>query len=49
MFINFGMLLSYVSNYAFAGLPVHLGWRVMYVIGVIPPMFLAAGVLAMSV
>ncbi|XP_021316510.1 polyol transporter 5 isoform X4 [Sorghum bicolor] len=45
IFINVGILLSYVSNYAFAGLPVHLGWRVMYGIGVIPPVFIAAGVL----
>ncbi|KAL5204475.1 hypothetical protein ABZP36_009346 [Zizania latifolia] len=47
MFINVGILLSYVSNYALAGLPVHHGWRVMYGIGVLPPLFLAAGVLAM--
>ncbi|XP_066338490.1 polyol transporter 5-like [Miscanthus floridulus] len=47
IFINVGILLSYVSNYAFAGLPVHLGWRVMYGIGVIPPVFIAAGVLFM--
>ncbi|KAL6653810.1 hypothetical protein ACP70R_008734 [Stipagrostis hirtigluma subsp. patula] len=47
IFVNVGLLLSYVSNYAFAGLPVHLGWRVMYAVGAIPPMFLAVGVLAM--
>uniref|UniRef100_A0A0E0RBB1 Major facilitator superfamily (MFS) profile domain-containing protein n=1 Tax=Oryza rufipogon TaxID=4529 RepID=A0A0E0RBB1_ORYRU len=47
MFINVGILLSYVSNYAFAGLPVHLGWRVMFAIGAVPPVFLAAAVLAM--
>jgi len=47
MFISVGLLLSYVSNYAFAGLPVHLGWRVMYAAGVLPPVLLAAGVLAM--
>ncbi|XP_062196970.1 polyol transporter 5-like [Phragmites australis] len=47
LFVNVGILLSYVSNYAFAGLPVHLGWRVMYAVGVLPPVFLAAGVLAM--
>jgi MFS family permease len=38
------MLLSYVSNYAFAGLPAHLGWRVMFAIGVVPPVFIATGV-----
>jgi len=47
MFINVGILLSYVSNYAFAGLPVHIGWRVMFAVGALPPVFLAAGVLAM--
>ncbi|TVU24030.1 hypothetical protein EJB05_26422 [Eragrostis curvula] len=47
MFISIGLLLSYVSNYAFAGMPVHLGWRVMYAAGVLPPLLLAAGVLAM--
>uniref|UniRef100_A0A0A9B301 Major facilitator superfamily (MFS) profile domain-containing protein n=1 Tax=Arundo donax TaxID=35708 RepID=A0A0A9B301_ARUDO len=47
IFINVGILLSYVSNYAFASLPVHLGWRVMYAIGAIPPFFLTAGVFAM--
>ena len=47
MFISLGLLLSYVSNYAFAGLPVHLGWRIMYGVGVVPPVLLAVGVLAM--
>uniref|UniRef100_A0A0E0MHH3 Major facilitator superfamily (MFS) profile domain-containing protein n=1 Tax=Oryza punctata TaxID=4537 RepID=A0A0E0MHH3_ORYPU len=47
MFVNVGILLSYVSNYALSGLPVHLGWRVMFGVGVLPPVFLAAGVLAM--
>ncbi|CAL4986349.1 unnamed protein product [Urochloa decumbens] len=43
MFINVGVLLSYVSNYVFAGLPAHLGWRVMFAAGALPPAFLAAG------
>ncbi|CAN6381877.1 unnamed protein product [Urochloa humidicola] len=47
IFINLGILLSYVSNYAFAGLPVHVGWRVMYGVGVVPPVFIAAGVFFM--
>ncbi|CAO2146505.1 unnamed protein product [Urochloa humidicola] len=47
IFINLGILLSYVSNYAFAGLPVHLGWRVMYAAGAVPPVFIAAGVFFM--
>ncbi|CAO2142513.1 unnamed protein product [Urochloa humidicola] len=47
MFVNVGILLSYVSNYVFAGLPAHLGWRVMFATGALPPVFLAAGVLVM--
>jgi MFS family permease len=47
IFINVGTLLSYVSNYAFAGLPVHIGWRLMFGIGVVPPAFVAAGVFFM--
>ncbi|XP_039777802.1 polyol transporter 5-like isoform X2 [Panicum virgatum] len=47
MFVNIGILLSYVSNFALAGLPAHLGWRVMFAAGALPPVFLAAGVLAM--
>ncbi|CAD6210028.1 unnamed protein product [Miscanthus lutarioriparius] len=47
VFINTGLLLGYVSNYAFHGLPVHLGWRVMFLVGAVPPFFLALGVLAM--
>ncbi|CAN6363536.1 unnamed protein product [Urochloa humidicola] len=47
IFINLGVLLSYVSNYAFSGLPAHLGWRLMYGVGVVPPVFIAAGILLM--
>ncbi|KAF8684847.1 hypothetical protein HU200_044127 [Digitaria exilis] len=47
IFINVGILLSYVSNYAFAGLPVHTGWRAMFAAGAIPPAFIAGGVLFM--
>ncbi|TVU35933.1 hypothetical protein EJB05_17840, partial [Eragrostis curvula] len=47
IFINGGTLLGYVSNYAFIGMPVHLGWRVMYAVGVLPPVLLAAAWLAM--
>ncbi|ERN13382.1 probable polyol transporter 4 [Amborella trichopoda] len=39
--VNFGILLGYVSNYAFSGLPVHIGWRVMLVVGVLPSVFVA--------
>ncbi|GJN30585.1 hypothetical protein PR202_gb18900 [Eleusine coracana subsp. coracana] len=47
VFINTGVLLGYVSNYAFHSLPVHLSWRVMFLVGAVPPVFLAAAVLAM--
>ncbi|CAA2998962.1 transporter (major facilitator superfamily) [Olea europaea subsp. europaea] len=47
VFINFGILLGYVSNYAFSKLPTHLSWRFMLGIGAIPSIFLAIGVLAM--
>ncbi|CAL4990082.1 unnamed protein product [Urochloa decumbens] len=46
-FITAGILLSYVSNYALAGLPLGLGWRVMFALGVPPPLLLAVGVFAM--
>jgi sugar porter (SP) family MFS transporter len=47
IFINTGVMLSYVSNLAFSGLPVHLSWRVMFAAGVVPTVFLGAGVLTM--
>ncbi|XP_074561795.1 polyol transporter 5-like [Curcuma longa] len=47
VFINFGVLLGYVSNFAFSGLPKHLNWRVMLSVGAVPPVFLAAAVLFM--
>ncbi|XP_042442709.1 polyol transporter 5-like [Zingiber officinale] len=47
VFINFGVLLGYVSNFAFNGLPAHLNWRVMLAVGAVPPVFLSAGVLFM--
>ncbi|XWS54626.1 hypothetical protein CRYUN_Cryun10bG0105000 [Craigia yunnanensis] len=47
VFINGGILLGYVSNYAFSKLPTNLGWRLMLGVGAIPSVFLAIGVLAM--
>ncbi|XP_038723887.1 polyol transporter 5-like [Tripterygium wilfordii] len=47
VFINSGVLLGYVSNYAFSKLPIHLGWRFMLGIGAVPSFFLALGVFAM--
>ncbi|KAG6711587.1 hypothetical protein I3842_05G062100 [Carya illinoinensis] len=36
VFINGGILLGYVSNYAFSKLPTHLGWRMMLGAGGVP-------------
>ncbi|KAJ4963476.1 hypothetical protein NE237_023415 [Protea cynaroides] len=47
VFINFGILLGYVSNYAFSHLSLHLGWRIMLGVGAIPSIFLGLGVLTM--
>ncbi|KAI4376041.1 hypothetical protein MLD38_013840 [Melastoma candidum] len=47
VFINCGVLLGYVSNYAFSKLPLRLGWRFMLGIGAVPSVLLALGVLAM--
>ncbi|KAI6677774.1 hypothetical protein NL676_038570 [Syzygium grande] len=47
VFINGGILLGYISNYAFSKLPLDLGWRVMLGVGAIPSVVLAFGVLAM--
>ncbi|XP_022889518.1 polyol transporter 5-like isoform X2 [Olea europaea var. sylvestris] len=47
VFINAGVLLGYVANYAFSKLPLNLGWRFMLGVGALPSVFLAIGVLAM--
>ncbi|KAL5790887.1 hypothetical protein ACOSQ2_005775 [Xanthoceras sorbifolium] len=47
VFINGGILLGYVSNYAFSKLSLHLGWRMMLGIGALPSVLLAVMVLAM--
>lgn len=47
VFINAGVLLGYISNYAFSKLPLYLGWRLMLGIGAVPSILLAVGVLAM--
>ncbi|KAF8769261.1 hypothetical protein HU200_006772 [Digitaria exilis] len=36
IFINLGILLGYISNYAFSGLPDHINWRVMLAVGILP-------------
>ncbi|GER57162.1 sugar transporter [Striga asiatica] len=47
VFINFGVLLGYLSNYAFASLPLKLGWRMMLGVGAIPPIFIGLAVFIM--
>ncbi|KAJ8749839.1 hypothetical protein K2173_013242 [Erythroxylum novogranatense] len=46
-FIVFGILLGYISNYAFSGLPVHMNWRLMLGLAAIPSIFIGFGVIAM--
>lgn len=41
IFINLGILLGYVSNYAFSGLPAHINWRIMLGVGILPSVFIA--------
>ncbi|CAI9783845.1 unnamed protein product [Fraxinus pennsylvanica] len=38
--VNFGILLGYVSNYAFSGLPAHISWRIMLAVGILPSVFI---------
>lgn len=40
IFINVGILLGYVSNYAFSGLSPHISWRVMLAVGILPSVFI---------
>ncbi|CAK9315862.1 unnamed protein product [Citrullus colocynthis] len=47
VFINLGILLGYVSNFAFSKLPTHLSWRFMLGIGIIPSVILVLIVLTM--
>ncbi|GLJ29735.1 hypothetical protein SUGI_0586790 [Cryptomeria japonica] len=47
IFINFGILLGYISNYFLSGLPAHISWRLMLGVGLVPSLFLALGVLGM--
>lgn len=47
IFINVGILLGYVSNYAFSGLPTNIAWRIMLGLGIFPALCLAVGVMFM--
>ncbi|KAJ7981435.1 putative Sugar transporter [Quillaja saponaria] len=40
IFINLGILLGYVSNYAFSGFSVHINWRIMLAVGILPSVFI---------
>lgn len=42
---NSGILLSYIADYALAGFPQNLNWRLMIGVGAIPPLFLAVATL----
>ncbi|KAJ3706531.1 hypothetical protein LUZ61_010236 [Rhynchospora tenuis] len=37
--INIGILLGYISNFVFSGLPQHYNWRIMLGIGILPAVF----------
>ncbi|XP_057431977.1 probable polyol transporter 4 isoform X2 [Lotus japonicus] len=39
--INLGILLGYISNYAFSGLPAHISWRIMLGVGLLPSVVIA--------
>ncbi|CAN0861972.1 Probable polyol transporter 6 [Linum grandiflorum] len=45
--ISIGILLGYISNVAFAKLPLKLGWRLMIGIGAIPSLILALAITKM--
>lgn len=47
VFISVGILLGYVSNYAFSGLPNGINWRLMLGLAALPSIAVALGVLAM--
>ncbi|PON49864.1 Sugar/inositol transporter [Trema orientale] len=47
VFINVGILLGYISNYALSGLPETLNWRLMLGLAAIPAVAVAIGVSAM--
>lgn len=47
IFITLGILLGYISNYAFAGLRDNINWRIMVGIAAIPSIVIAVGVIVM--
>ncbi|KAL2929268.1 putative polyol transporter 6 [Bienertia sinuspersici] len=47
VFITVGILLGYVVNYAFAGIPKGWNWRVMLLLAVVPALGIGLGVVVM--
>ncbi|PON76862.1 Major facilitator, sugar transporter-like [Parasponia andersonii] len=47
VFMNVGLLLSYITTYSFSNLATRLSWRLMVGIGAIPSVLLVVGILAM--
>ncbi|PPS19652.1 hypothetical protein GOBAR_AA00915 [Gossypium barbadense] len=47
IFINMGILLGYISNFALSGLPQPLNWRLMLGLAVLPAGAVALGVITM--
>ncbi|KAG6424170.1 hypothetical protein SASPL_114583 [Salvia splendens] len=47
VFINVGILVGYVVNYALSGLPPSYNWRLMLGLAAVPAVGIAAGVMAM--
>ncbi|KAJ8562500.1 hypothetical protein K7X08_011791 [Anisodus acutangulus] len=45
VFINVGILLGYIFNYALAGLPHHINWRLMLGLAAVPAIGIGFGVL----
>lgn len=47
VFINVGILLGFICNYAFSGLPVNINWRLMLGLSAVPAVVVAVGVFNM--
>ncbi|CAK9170691.1 unnamed protein product [Ilex paraguariensis] len=47
VFINVGILLGYIFNFALSGLPPHINWRLMLGLAGVPAIGIAAGVMVM--
>ncbi|PKI44415.1 hypothetical protein CRG98_035200 [Punica granatum] len=46
-FIVIGILLGYISNYALAGLPGHINWRIMLGLAALPAIIIGFGIVLM--